>query len=89
MSPVPAGTTRYIASGQVRGACGHRHRTLAGAARCLERDLRLCRRTDGGTYSDRTVLAVTTYPGGAWREVPLWHDSEGWYDASGQPWPVA
>ena len=43
----------YVCSGSVRGECGHVHRTLRGAARCLARDQRGCR-SQGG-YSDRHV----------------------------------
>ena len=43
----------YTNRGDVRGSCGHKHRTLSGALRCLEDDRRWCRRVGG--YSDRYV----------------------------------
>ena len=43
----------FMCWGPIRGACGHKHRTLAAAERCLERDRRGCA-TQGG-YSDRTI----------------------------------
>jgi len=52
-------TTRdhdWTTSGSVRGGCGHRHRTITGAARCLERDRSGCR-SQGG-YSDRSIVRV-------------------------------
>jgi len=45
----------YICIGSVRGECGHRHRTLHGAVRCLLRDRRECRGVGGGCYSDREI----------------------------------
>lgn len=43
----------YITAGPVRGECGHVHRTLQGALRCLERDVRHC--SDQGGFSDRSL----------------------------------
>ena len=43
----------YITYGGVRGDCGHRHRTIEGAAKCLESDQKGCNRQGG--YSDRSV----------------------------------
>lgn len=43
----------YSTKGSVRGACGHRHRTLGGAIACLRRDRAGCKRQGG--YSDRIV----------------------------------
>lgn len=45
--------TTYYTQGSVRGRCGHTHRTLSGAIRCLDRDLAGCK-SQGG-YSDRSV----------------------------------
>lgn len=47
----------FITEGSVRGNCGHRHRTLSGAVRCLERDSSGCH-SQGG-YSDRNLYEVT------------------------------
>ena len=46
----------YTCRGSVRGGCGHRHRTLEGAARCCAADQRGCARQGG--YSDRRVRVV-------------------------------
>lgn len=46
--------TTYTTSGDVRGECGHQHRTLSGAVRCLESDQRGCE-SQGG-YSDRHII---------------------------------
>ncbi len=46
----------YTCKGSVRGECGHTHRTLVGAARCLHRDQRACTSLGGGAYSDRTIV---------------------------------
>lgn len=43
----------YTTTGSVRGSCGHRHRTVSGAAACLGRDQTDCARQGG--YSDRAV----------------------------------
>lgn len=48
----------YVAHGSVRGTCGHRHRTIAAATRCVAEDGRGCRGLGGGAYSDRGVRAV-------------------------------
>jgi len=50
---IEAGRPRYTTSGPVRGSCGHYHRTIEAAVRCLERDRAGCRRQGG--YSDREV----------------------------------
>lgn len=46
--------TNYRCVGSVRGWCGHKHRTLSGALRCLQDDSDGCGRQGG--YSDREVL---------------------------------
>jgi len=48
--------THYTTRGPVRGSCGHQHRTLETAARCLRADIVGCRRSGG--YSDRRVRVV-------------------------------
>lgn len=45
--------TKYETSGPVRGSCGHKHRSIRTAIRCLLRDARDCKRAGG--YSDRKV----------------------------------
>ena len=45
--------THYRCVGDVRGWCGHRHRTIDGALRCLRRDQSGCH-SQGG-YSDRAI----------------------------------
>jgi hypothetical protein len=46
----------WITRGPVRGQCGHKHRTEAGAHRCRHADARACRSVRG--YSDRWTMAV-------------------------------
>ena len=41
----------YTATGEVRGSCGHQHRTSAAAWRCVEVDRAGCK--EQGGYSDR------------------------------------
>jgi hypothetical protein len=42
---------KYVMIGDVRGECGHQHRTIFGAAKCAMRDQAACKRAGG--YSDR------------------------------------
>ena len=46
----------YTTHGQVRGGCGHRHRTIEAAEACLSRDIRAC--NSAGGYSDRVVAEI-------------------------------
>jgi len=48
----------YTTNGSVRGSCGHRHRSLDAAEKCIEKDGSGCR-SQGG-YTDRSVYARTT-----------------------------
>ena len=61
--------TRYTTRGSVRGACGHQHRTILGALRCLARDQSGCKAQGG--YSDRTVYDS------AGCEIPTTVDDDG------------
>jgi len=45
--------TTYTTRGNVRGCCGHKHRSLETAVRCLRDDQSGCR-SQGG-YSDRDI----------------------------------
>jgi len=45
----------YIASGSVRGSCGHKHSTAGEAWKCCHRDGTQCGQLGGGAYSDRVV----------------------------------
>lgn len=46
----------YTSRGSVRGGCGHKHKTIAGAVECQTRDAVQCARLPGGkSYSDRHV----------------------------------
>jgi hypothetical protein len=47
---------RYTTYGSVRGCCGHAHRDIIGARKCLERDAEGCRAQ--GVYSDRGVRQI-------------------------------
>lgn len=49
-------STHYTARGPVRGCCGHKHRSLEAALRCVNRDQSGC--ASQGGYSDRSVYAV-------------------------------
>ena len=51
----------YWCRGPVRGACGHHHKTLEAADRCLQRDIRGCAKQGG--YSDRRIVPVGTVEG--------------------------
>ncbi len=44
---------KYTTQGNVRGECGHSHRSMMTAVKCLRRDGRDCERAGG--YSDRMV----------------------------------
>ena len=54
MSAMPRATI-YATRGDVRGRCGHWHRTLRAAVQCLARDYRACR--SEGRSSDRVIVA--------------------------------
>lgn len=45
----------YQTIGDVRGCCGHKHRTIASAENCRRKDSQGCK-SQGG-YSDRFVVA--------------------------------
>ena len=49
-------TIAYTPIGTVRGCCGHMHRTVDTAARCVARDLAKCRVR--GDCSDRIIVAL-------------------------------
>ncbi|WP_288045537.1 hypothetical protein, partial [Sphingomonas sp.] len=51
------GKRHFCAIGNIRGNCGHAHRTIAAALKCADSDHRACRA--GGSLSDRTVAAVS------------------------------
>ena len=46
-------STTYTTRGDVRGECGHQHRSLRTAEKCRQRDADGCRGQGG--YSDRHV----------------------------------
>lgn len=46
----------FACIGQIRGCCGHKHRTIASAEKCLVRDWAGCRRQGG--YSDRQISLI-------------------------------
>ena len=50
----------YSATGEVRGACGHAHKTAKTALACATKDARACKALPGGCYSDRSVRAYET-----------------------------
>lgn len=48
--------TYYTTRGSVRGSCGHKHRSIDTAAKCVKRDMGGCKGQGG--YSDRSVAKV-------------------------------
>ena len=48
--------TTYTTRGSVRGCCGHKHKTIGAAVRCLRDDQAGCKSQRG--YSDRTIRAI-------------------------------
>lgn len=50
--------TTYTTEGSIRGSCGHKHRTIETARKCLQEDQAGCR-SQGG-YSDRRIVEQTT-----------------------------
>jgi hypothetical protein len=52
----------YEARGRVRGSCGHRHRSILTACKCVNQDYRACRKLGGGAYSDRVVRRLDGEP---------------------------
>ncbi len=50
----------YTTDGEIRGSCGHRHRSIETARECVSRDRRGCRRQGG--YSDRNVVRCDGEP---------------------------
>jgi hypothetical protein len=76
--------TTYTNIGSVRGSCGHNHRTISGALRCLDSDQSGCRQCGG--YSDRVVRVG----GKGGIVVPTMRDDDGdlvvdWADVDGHP----
>jgi len=51
---------RYTTKGNVRGSCGHQHRSIRTAEKCRQRDAAGCR-SQGG-YSDRFVVRIDGEP---------------------------
>ena len=50
-------SVKYTTIGDVRGCCGHKHRSIEAAKACIEKDHRGCNKQGG--YSDRTVYRVS------------------------------
>lgn len=49
----------WVAEGDIRGRCPHKHQTEEAAQACAERDHRDCRGLPGGhSYSDRAPVLV-------------------------------
>lgn len=64
----------YYLDGSVRGNCGHRHRSLRAAARCLREDQAGCEMQGG--YSDRHLCLV-----GGWSTDDEWERTLREFDA--------
>ena len=63
-------TRTYSISGDVRGQCYHRHRSIRTAYMCFVRDYKACERIGG--YSDRWALRA--YENG--ERVELYNDEQ-------------
>lgn len=46
----------YTTYGSVCGDCGHQHRTIEAAARCVAKHSAMIKRCSGNGYSDRRVV---------------------------------
>lgn len=62
---------KYSTYGSVRGTCGHKHKSIAAARKCLEEDQKGC--ASQGGYSDREIYREEN--GISWR--PIWPPEEG------------
>lgn len=69
----------FIVEGSVRGNCGHKHRTLSGAVKCLERDQN-GRHSQHG-YSDRSIYEIDE----AGNQTLLIRTGDGKYDYEREP----
>ena len=49
----------YTTVGEIRGHCGHKHRSAHAAGACLRKDQAGCKGQGG--YSDRVAVAVDDY----------------------------
>lgn len=56
--PAMGTTIRYTTDGPLRRRCGHQHKTLQSAVRCLEEDDAWCRDRGGGGHTDRRILVI-------------------------------
>lgn len=63
----------YVAHGSIRGSCGHKHRSIATAQACCDRDQAACGSLGGGAYSDRSVAPVEN---GRFRELTIVEQEE-------------
>lgn len=64
--------THFTTRGEIRGQCPHKHKTRAGAQRCLDADSAGCRQQGG--YSDREIVVIDD-DGNEWEDLgadPLW-----------------
>ena len=50
--------TTYTTKGSVRRCCGHEHKSLETARKCMTKDQNLCHGLGGGSFSDRKIVAV-------------------------------
>ena len=66
----------YATRGEIRGPCGHRHKSVRTAFDCLQRDAAGCHMQGG--YSDRRIVGVED--GEEFAPVP--------YDSLGKPMSV-
>lgn len=51
-------TIRFTTEGPLRGRCGHQHKNIESAVKCLDDDEAWCRERGGGGHSDRQIFVV-------------------------------
>lgn len=61
--------TTYETNGDIRGNCGHKHRTIQAALRCAQRDHNAC--NSHGGYSDRQVIRTDGRPLDDWDIIEI------------------
>lgn len=55
-------TIRYTTIGPLRGRCGHQHKTIESAVKCLDEDEAWCRERGVGGHTDRRIVVLGAGP---------------------------